>query len=147
MRMETQYRVNAPTVTHETIDEESVIVNLGTGNYYSLQGSGAEIWALVERNLSVSSILQCLVLRYQINRQEIEENVLRLLGQLEDEGLIVAGMERPAGTPREIKSAVGVAFEPPVLQKFTDMQELLLLDPIHEVDSAGWPHRKMDGVI
>jgi hypothetical protein len=31
------------------------------------------------------------------------------------------------------------------LQKFTDMQELLLLDPIHEVDERGWPHRKLNG--
>jgi hypothetical protein len=26
-----------------------------------------------------------------------------------------------------------------MLQKFTDMQDLLLLDPIHEVDESGWP--------
>ncbi|MBX3014591.1 MAG: hypothetical protein KF832_23935 [Caldilineaceae bacterium] len=34
-------------------------------------------------------------------------------------------------------------FETPVLNEFTDMQERLLLDPIHEVDHAGWPHRKV----
>lgn len=33
-------------------------------------------------------------------------------------------------------------FTPPVLNKFTDMQELLLLDPIHDVDETGWPKRK-----
>jgi hypothetical protein len=26
-----------------------------------------------------------------------------------------------------------------VLQKYTDMADLLLLDPIHEVDEQGWP--------
>jgi len=36
------------------------------------------------------------------------------------------------------------AFEKPKLQKFTDMQDLLLLDPIHEVDEAGWPHTRND---
>jgi hypothetical protein len=30
-------------------------------------------------------------------------------------------------------------FEPPVLEQYTDMQDLLLLDPIHEVDEQGWP--------
>jgi hypothetical protein len=30
-------------------------------------------------------------------------------------------------------------FVAPVLDKYTDMQELLLLDPIHEVDASGWP--------
>jgi hypothetical protein len=28
----------------------------------------------------------------------------------------------------------------PVLNKYTDMQDLLLLDPIHEVDERGWPN-------
>jgi hypothetical protein len=32
------------------------------------------------------------------------------------------------------------AFEPPLLEKFTDMEDLLLLDPVHEVDGRGWPH-------
>ena len=32
-------------------------------------------------------------------------------------------------------------FEFPIIEKFTDMQELLLLDPIHEVDEKGWPHQ------
>ena len=28
--------MNTPTVTHETIDGEAVIINLDSGNYYSL---------------------------------------------------------------------------------------------------------------
>jgi hypothetical protein len=36
--------------------------------------------------------------------------------------------------------ASGGSWAEPVLDKYTDMQELLLLDPIHEVDDAGWPH-------
>ncbi len=31
------------------------------------------------------------------------------------------------------------AFEAPVLESYSDMQDLLLLDPIHDVDDAGWP--------
>jgi len=32
-------------------------------------------------------------------------------------------------------------FVKPILQKYTDMADLLLLDPIHEVDAGqGWPH-------
>ena len=31
-------------------------------------------------------------------------------------------------------------FVPPTLEKYTDMQDLVLLDPVHEVDERGWPH-------
>ena len=33
-----------------------------------------------------------------------------------------------------------VPYVPPVLEKFTDMQDLILLDPVHEVSERGWPH-------
>ncbi len=32
-----------------------------------------------------------------------------------------------------------VPYAPPALETYTDMQELLLLDPIHDVDETGWP--------
>jgi len=31
------------------------------------------------------------------------------------------------------------AFAPPVLERYTDMQDYFLLDPIHEVSPEGWP--------
>jgi len=39
-----RYRPNAPQVIAETIAGEAMIVNLATGHYFSLQGSGADIW-------------------------------------------------------------------------------------------------------
>ena len=38
------FRINNPKVIHETIDGETVIVNLDSGNYYSLDATGADIW-------------------------------------------------------------------------------------------------------
>ena len=28
----------------------------------------------------------------------------------------------------------------PALERFTDMEDLLLLDPVHDVEEMGWPH-------
>jgi hypothetical protein len=37
-------------------------------------------------------------------------------------------------------AAATETMQPPVLEPFGDMQDLLLLDPVHEVDEdAGWP--------
>jgi hypothetical protein len=35
-------------------------------------------------------------------------------------------------------------FEMPKLSKYTDMEDLLALDPIHEVDEMGWPNAKLE---
>jgi hypothetical protein len=32
-------------------------------------------------------------------------------------------------------------FDEPLVERFTDMQNLLLLDPIHEVTEEGWPQQ------
>jgi hypothetical protein len=44
-------------------------------------------------------------------------------------------------TETEICSALAARFdaEPPRLERYTDMKDYFLLDPIHEVDTAGWP--------
>ena len=51
--MTARYRINSPPVIHQTLDGEVIVVNLDTGTYYSLVGTGAAIWDAVERGASV----------------------------------------------------------------------------------------------
>jgi hypothetical protein len=146
------YRVNIPKVINETIDGETVIVNLDTGNYYSLDKIGAEIWSLMERNASMSGITEHIVNRYNGEREEIEKAIKQLMDELQKEALIVTdGSEEPErdAEMRQDKTEPLIRqhnFEAPALFKYTDMQDLLLLDPIHEVDDTGWPNVKSDNV-
>ena len=78
---------------------------------------------------------------YAGNGDEIASATAKFLDQLVAESLvelddIVDGGGAPAmaGAPNKSK-----AFSLPLLQKYTDMEEMLLLDPIHEVDEHGWP--------
>ena len=145
------FKINSPQVIHETIDGEVVIVNLETGNYYSLVKAGAHVWNLIEKNLSFGHISECLARRFEGDSKDIEKSVHRLAEELMREGLIsedtVSGIDlaTPAGiVPEKTVGEHRQPFEAPFLQKYNDMQELLLLDPIHEVDETGWPHVKRD---
>ena len=56
-------------------------------------------------------------------------------------GFLDAGMLalcNPAGEPLAARGP----FEPPTFETYTDMQYFLLLDPIHDVEAAGWPHER-----
>jgi hypothetical protein len=44
--------------------------------------------------------------------------------------------------PDDPAPAERATFIAPVLAVYTDMQDLLLLDPIHDVDEIGWPTRR-----
>jgi len=145
----TRFRINSPKVIHETIDEETVIANLDTGNYYSLDKVGLEIWSLIEKMTPVSMIIEEFVHLYKSEREDITKAVHRLVNELQQEGLIIMdtsnAVEASAGYGIEDKTKSKEElqnFEVPVLFKYTDMQDLLLLDPIHDVDETGWPSAK-----
>ncbi|HJX31762.1 MAG TPA: PqqD family protein, partial [Thermodesulfobacteriota bacterium] len=135
-------------IAHEIIDGEAIIVNLENGNYYSLDKTGADLWDFVEKGLDVPEIIEGLAQRYEGNKAEMENSVRQLLADMEKEGLITidqeAKGEKKMGTfaPREgeLKNGKKPLFESPTLQKYTDMQAMLWLDPIHEVDETGWPN-------
>jgi Coenzyme PQQ synthesis protein D (PqqD) len=141
--MTTRLRVNSPNVIHETIEGEVILIDLKTGTYYSLRDSGAAIWQSIEKGAGEDDIEAALRSRYEASGDEIRDAVRRLLGELEREGLIRTEDGEPAADVRPSLSDNGSArlpFAAPVLEKHTDMQDLILLDPVHEVGAEGWPH-------
>jgi hypothetical protein len=147
----TQYRINSPNVIHETIDGETIIVNLDSGNYYSLDKVGAAIWASIGNGMPLRGIVDDMAHRYTGTQTEIERAVHQFMNELEQEKLVITDASQGNGSDpgpgihdRTEKREGRTDFETPVLHKYSDMQDLLLLDPIHEVDDAGWPSPASD---
>jgi hypothetical protein len=146
-----QFRINSPKVIHETIDGETVIVNLDSGNYYSLDELGADIWDSVEKGVPVDHIIEDISCRFTGERKEIDRSIRLFMDELLQEMLIAplepgaTGSGAAHETPFKSPPAEGLLpFKAPALQKYSDMQDLLLLDPIHEVDDTGWPNVKTE---
>ena len=137
------YRVNEPQVVHQTVDDETVIVDLGTGSYYSLRGSAQVIWSALERGLDVPGVVQEVGGRFDGDPDEIAPAVQAFVTTLADDRLIVP-LENPSpATPDGFDGGDRTAFEAPVLERFDDLQDLILLDPVHEVsEEQGWPHAR-----
>ena len=137
---ESHLRVNAPQVIHETIDDEVIIINLATGNYYSVKGSGADVWDVIQQSpgLTEHEVVAVVASRFGKAATEVDEHVASFLGDLRTEGLLADDAE-PATVSTTGAANDGGEFEKPVLEKFSDMQDLVLLDPVHEVDATGWP--------
>lgn len=147
----TRVKINAPLVVHETIDGEVVIVNFGNGTYYSLVDTGGVIWQSIEDGLGIQEIADELQGRYDAERSEIERAVRQLIGEMIREEIVLPAaadgpeqLNRSATTASSHQPNERAEFALPVLQKYTDMEGLLLIDPIHEVDDSGWPNRRAD---
>jgi Coenzyme PQQ synthesis protein D (PqqD) len=130
---------------HETIEGEVILIALDTGTYYSLRESGADVWAGIEQGAAEGEILEALAQRYDASPEEMRPAVGTLLAELEAEGLVEEAEGGPAGAVELPEAGNGSRpFSAPVLEKHTDMQDLILIDPVHEVDARGWPHAAPD---
>ena len=138
------FSVNRPEVIDEHFEDEYVIVNLKTGTYYSLNPSGARIWDALNQRASRAAILQEMERQYDTGAETLAAHLDRLLAEMVQEHLIVPQGDNGSAQTLTPDHRVGerLAFAPPHLEKFTDMQALLLLDPIHQVDESGWPAAK-----
>ena len=135
-----RYQLNRPDVIQETVDGEALIIHTPSGCYYSLEGTGEHLWNALLAGYSSAEIAAAYPSAGEGTAAALNDAVELFARQLQAEQLLLPcdltaapGPITPAAHP----------FVNPVLQKFTDMQELLLVDPIHEVDpQAGWPQRQ-----
>jgi Coenzyme PQQ synthesis protein D (PqqD) len=140
-----QYRVNKPNVVHEVLEGEAVIVNLDNGSYYSTEQAGATIWSLLTHGATVPEIVAALHRHHSNIPTNVEEVVTQWMHFLESESLVVSDSFIDGGTNGERSNHVATevehktVFMDPKLEKYTDMEDLLLLDPIHDVQEVGWP--------
>jgi hypothetical protein len=70
------------------MDSEIVMMRVETGKYYSLGKMGSVIWSMLESPVSVQSIIDTLLDKYQIERDQCEREVLEFLNQASREGLL-----------------------------------------------------------
>lgn len=141
-------KINSPDIVSETIDGEVVIVNLQQGHYYSLLNTATEMWNKIEQGTNRESLIKELLQHYETTEEEVSKHINKFIEALEAENLItVETIEKPKYQAPKLTQLPNPTqkqyFQSPEIQKFTDMEDLLLIDPIHEVDEeAGWPNIK-----
>jgi hypothetical protein len=144
-----RFRLNQPHVVYESFADEMVLINLASGNYYSADQTGKTVIQMLADSRSPGEIVSTLAARHDLQLCVIEMHIQPFIAALQAEGLIVpvpAGdfPTAPASMANGHPAGDGGDFVPPRLQRFSDMQDLLLLDPIHQVDESGWPVAKTD---
>ncbi len=142
--MDSMLSVNAPAVVAEVIDGEAVIMDLASGHYFSTQGVGCDIWRAIEGGASRSDIVRSLVATYDVEPQVAGSAVTAFVEELAQRNLVIEsnGEHSRAALIGAPGTGSRLPFATPVLNSYTDMEELLLLDPIHDVDETGWPMPK-----
>lgn len=67
---------------------EEVVLNLLDGVYYGLNDVGARVWALLDSANTPREICDALQEEYDVERDALEDDVLSLLADMTEEGLV-----------------------------------------------------------
>jgi hypothetical protein len=142
---ERTFECNGPGVIFERFEDETVVINLDSGHYYTLDTVGAIVWQRITDSNSLGRVVAELQSSFDGEPAEIAQAVRDFVGLLLGEQLIRPVIGAPSnGGATSVASPAAPggakpAFRAPELGKYNDMAEMLLLDPVHDVDGAGWP--------
>ncbi len=134
-------RINEPDVVFQQFPDEVVIINLREGTYYNTDGIGADIFGMIAAGADITQVRELLVARWDIEPSILNAVTEEFIFQLFNEGLVTGETSIPSTATEAFPARALQPFVVPSLNAHTDMQELLLLDPVHEVSEQGWPNR------
>lgn len=120
---------NHGDVAAKVIDGELIIIRLSDGTYYAMTDVGACVWQLMEAGHPISDLVRQVATWYTEPADRVETDVRALLRELQDEQLILLSASS-ANPPSAVEAPSGaLRYEPPRLNIYRDMGNLLALDP------------------
>jgi hypothetical protein len=127
-----------PRLAADIFDNEYIIANLDTGLYYSIQGIAVSLVQALPFEDPATPI-EKLAAVFNGNANNVSEELKEIWQQLVHEEIVKESI-KPIAVNTDWVPATNYAA--PLFNRYADMQDLLMLDPIHEVDEEGWPVKK-----
>ncbi len=137
------FSVEPPNIVSNNFDGEIIIADYENGVYYSLIETAADIWLGLRSGRSAGDVAAVMAKLYPASSSEVAEIVLSCVSQL-----TTAGVIRALAAPADVTDwspAARSEFLPPQVERFDELKDLLLLDPVHDTAEVGWPVRKEGG--
>jgi hypothetical protein len=82
-------RLRIPShVTTSFVDEDAVLLNTRTNQYFAMQDVSSRIWQLLKDGKGLRNVSQILQSEYAAELSEMEKDVLELVHELMENGLV-----------------------------------------------------------
>lgn len=130
-----------PSLTFEDFGHEVVAIDLSDGSYFTLKGGSVEVWRLIGEESRLDRMLAALADRFVLDEPSLGR-IADFLTWCEDASLVQVTGDLREEVLGSRPSGQGTAPLPDLeFEKISDIQDILTLDPIHDVDDTGWPHK------
>lgn len=134
-------------IIFEVIDQEIVVISLATGTYFSLKSPAATVFALLESGCPQEELVSRLEKLFDTKLDAHLDAIASFVQSLLTESIMESCAQDQCGgfDVATIEALVVKPFQAPVIDKFEDMQDLFLLDPVHPI--AKESARKAEGEV
>ncbi len=78
----------ADTIFAQEVDDEMVLLDMNSENYFGLDEVGTAIWQAMEKDKSLQEVLDSLLQEYEVESDVLEKDLIRFVNQLLDNQLI-----------------------------------------------------------
>ena len=127
------YKLASSEIVFDSFEGEAVVLDLNTGRYFSFSDRATAIWTAVTSGGSFSQIIDCGV-DTKTFTQFIEKAI--------SFDLIVVSEGNASDLSPEIAKGLASTTGKVEIEVYDDIADLIMSDPIHEVDKeAGWPKK------
>jgi hypothetical protein len=80
--------VQTPEILATTVDDETMMMDLESNNYYGMGRVGSHIWELLKQPLTVVELCATIQDFFEVDSETCQRDVLRFVQQLVDEKLV-----------------------------------------------------------
>lgn len=135
------FKMNSGGISFERLDGEVVIISFETGKYFNSNNSAADIFYLIENGVPQKEWPKILSFNFTTFDEQSSGISDFLDMALKEKLLLVA--DKVEITQIDLPSDyVRKEWVKPALLVFDDLADLLLIDPIHDTSTSGWPAQK-----
>ena len=124
-----------PRLAADVFDGEYIIANLETGLYYSVQGAAVSLLHCLPFS-SEQQVITVFLEAFPENAEMIKEELSSIFKELVSQDIILRREDILIENGPECIAPSD--YVPGKFNRYADMQDLLMLDPIHDVDESGW---------
>lgn len=135
------YILSENLISMERLDGEVIIISFESGKYYSSSGTGADLLWLLKQKVDPKTWESVLKNRFNFEVFPFVE-INEFLRKCYSEGIVAHSNVKLDGLADLPNDYAFVAWTKPELLAFADLQDLLMVDPIHDSSLEGWPQLK-----
>ncbi|WP_368415328.1 hypothetical protein [Falsiroseomonas sp.] len=132
------YVCNFDVVAAERFEIELVVIQFDTGKYFSIRGVALQLWDMLQGPVTPEAMLVALsdgAGATSPGAEALATEIAAIIERFATEALIV-----PADAPGPAPVLQAFVHAPAVIEAYTDLADLVSLDPIHDVNAMmGWP--------